>query len=98
MGMEAIAPVGLELGNALTVGTPSAPTVDFASWVGQGLGKVENNLDVAETGVRALAAGRDVPVHEVMIALEQARLDLSLAAEVRNRLVEAYQELARIQL
>ncbi|MBT0178077.1 flagellar hook-basal body complex protein FliE [Listeria seeligeri] len=55
-------------------------------------------MDVAETGVRALAAGRDVPVHDVMIALEQARLDLSLATEVRNRLVEAYQELARIQL
>lgn len=98
MSMEAIAPIGLDAGVSQAIPTTAAPATDFAGWLGAGLGKVENSLDTAEAGVRALAAGRDVPVHEVMISLEQARLDLSLAAEVRNRLVEAYQELARIQL
>ncbi len=98
MTLHAIAPVGLEQGMSLSINPPATPTADFSGWVASGLGRVEHSLDVAETGVRALAAGRDVPVHEVMIALEQARLDLSLAAEVRNKLVEAYQELARIQL
>lgn len=98
MSMEAIAPIGLEQAQALAIPAPATPAADFSGWLANGLGHVERSLDVAETGVRALAAGRDVPVHEVMIALEQARLDLSLATEVRNRLVEAYQELARIQL
>jgi len=98
MSVEAIAPIGMDAGLSQAIPTTATPAADFAGWLGAGLGKVENSLDTAEAGVRALAAGRDVPVHEVMISLEQARLDLSLAAEVRNRLVEAYQELSRIQL
>ncbi|HHA2532467.1 TPA: flagellar hook-basal body complex protein FliE [Stenotrophomonas maltophilia] len=98
MSIEAIGPIGLEQGQSVAASAPATPAADFSGWLASGVGHVEHSLDVAETGVRALAAGRDVPVHEVMIALEQARLDLSLATEVRNRLVEAYQELARIQL
>lgn len=37
-------------------------------------------------------------LHQVIIAMEQARLMTSLAVEVRNRLVEAYQEIARMQI
>jgi flagellar hook-basal body complex protein FliE len=33
-----------------------------------------------------------------MIALEEARLSLQLAAQVRNRLLEAYQEVLRMQV
>jgi flagellar hook-basal body complex protein FliE len=33
-----------------------------------------------------------------MIAMEQARIELTFAVEVRNRLRESYQELARMQL
>jgi flagellar hook-basal body complex protein FliE len=36
-----------------------------------------------------------VELHTVMIAAEQARLSIALAAEVRNKVIEAYQELAR---
>lgn len=37
-------------------------------------------------------------LHQVIIAMEQARLLTSLAVEVRNRLVEAYQEISRMQI
>lgn len=97
MAIEAISPLGADLSSkAIEIGPQRQ--VDFAGWVEGGLGKVENSLDVADANVRALAAGQNVPVHEVMISLEQARMDLMLAAEVRNRLVEAYQELTRMQL
>jgi flagellar hook-basal body complex protein FliE len=56
------------------------------------------SLQSADGKLRAMAAGQDVPVHDVMISLEQARMQLMFMVEVRNRAVEAYQELMRMQL
>jgi flagellar hook-basal body complex protein FliE len=74
------------------------PTTDFSAAIGQGLGHLDARLQAADATSQALASGKDVPVHEVMIAMEQARMDLTFAVEVRNRLLESYQELARMQL
>ena len=45
-----------------------------------------------------LAAGEPVELHDVMIAMEEADLSLRLALQVRNKLVEAYQEIQRMQV
>lgn len=37
-------------------------------------------------------------LHQVVIAMEEARLLTSLAVEVRNRVVESYQEISRMQI
>ncbi|PWB29842.1 flagellar hook-basal body complex protein FliE [Stenotrophomonas sp. SPM] len=73
-------------------------TTDFGTVIGQGLGHLDARLQAADVTTQALASGKDVPVHEVMIAMEQARMELTFAVEVRNRLLESYQELARMQL
>ena len=39
-----------------------------------------------------------VDVHEAMIALQRADLTLQLAMQVRNKLVQAYQEVMRMPL
>ncbi|MBN7836282.1 flagellar hook-basal body complex protein FliE [Stenotrophomonas maltophilia] len=76
----------------------AAPTTNFSTVLGQGLSHLDGRLQAADTATQALASGQDVPVHEVMIAMEQARMELTFAVEVRNRLLESYQELARMQL
>lgn len=43
-------------------------------------------------------AGEVRDLHEVVLALEQANLSLQLAVQVRNKLLEAYQEISRLQL
>ncbi len=53
---------------------------------------------MANTHVQALAQGKPVEPHELMMAVEQANLALDLLIEVRNRLLEGYQELARTQI
>jgi flagellar hook-basal body complex protein FliE len=103
MSIEAIAPVSAsfsiadvpELSRALDLRTPGA---DFSSMIGDGLNRVDASLRDADAKVRGLVAGDDIPLHDVMISMEKARLDLMLVVEVRNRLVEAYQELNRMQL
>ena len=37
-------------------------------------------------------------IHQVTIAAEQARLTMQLAMEIRNKVVEAYQEMSRMQV
>lgn len=96
-----ISPIEPVTSAAIPVERASTNTVqgsDFLSWVGHGLSQVDASLRAADRQVLAMAAGESVSVHDVMIAMEQARLDLTLMAEVRNRLVETYQELIRMQL
>ena len=52
----------------------------------------------AETTTQKFIQGDDVDVHQVMLSSTEAKLSLDLAVQVRNKLVEAYQELNRMQL
>ncbi|MBS1254115.1 MAG: Flagellar hook-basal body complex protein FliE [Anaerolineales bacterium] len=52
----------------------------------------------ANEAVARLAAGESVELHNVMIAVEEADLSLRLALQVRNKLVEAYREIQRMQV
>jgi len=45
-----------------------------------------------------LMAGRKMDYHDVMIAMSRASLALSLTLQVRNKLLEAYQEIQRLQI
>ena len=48
--------------------------------------------------LKKMLAGEDISVHEVMIAAEKAKLSLDLAIQVRNKAIEAYQEIMRMQI
>ena len=41
--------------------------------------------------------GKDVQLHEVMIAGEEAKTNLQLLVEIRNKTVDMYKELTRMQ-
>lgn len=99
MGIDAIAAVSAAaLPVPATAGTAPASRADFATLLGDGLAQVDEKLKVADQGLRALAAGQVQSPHEVMISMEEARMSLMLMVEMRNRVVEAYQELVRMQL
>ena len=48
--------------------------------------------------VNAFAAGEITDVHQVMVAAQEAGLALDLLLEIRNRTMEAFQEIMRIQV
>ena len=60
-----------------------------------------NQVDEAQKGfdqaIEAVERGDTDNLHELMIAQSQAQLTLKLAAEVRNKMVEAYRETMRSQ-
>lgn len=51
----------------------------------------------ANKSVEIYAMGGDIELHNVIIAVEKADMALQMAAQVRNRLVSAYQEVSRMQ-
>ncbi|MDQ0230538.1 flagellar hook-basal body complex protein FliE [Metabacillus malikii] len=46
----------------------------------------------------ALASGKNVELHDVMITAQKASVTMTLAVEVRNKAIEAYQEMMRMQV
>jgi flagellar hook-basal body complex protein FliE len=61
----------------------------------QDLSAVENNADML---MEKLATGEDVEIHEVMIAMEEADVSFRVAVAVRDKLIESYQEIMRMQI
>jgi flagellar hook-basal body complex protein FliE len=48
--------------------------------------------------VGQLAQGKDVDLHTVMIALEENNVNFNVALGIRDKLVEAYREVMRMQV
>lgn len=86
----------IEMSESLEKANGQGPA--FIQMLGSQVGEINGSLNQADQAARALAAGEDIPVHDVMIAMEHARLKLQLAVEVRNRVVDAYQNLTNMQL
>lgn len=70
----------------------------FSDVLGRSLASVEYLRARADAAAAALARGETDDVHGVMVAMEEASLSLQLALQVRNKLLEAYQELIRMQV
>ncbi|MBU5483038.1 flagellar hook-basal body complex protein FliE [Clostridium sp. MSJ-11] len=52
----------------------------------------------SEMSTEAFIKGEETNIHNVMINAEEAKMSLELAVQVRNKIIEAYQELSRMQL
>ncbi len=48
--------------------------------------------------IQQLAAGEDVDIHQVMIAAEQTDINFQIALAIRDKLVESYQEIMRMNV
>ena len=70
----------------------------FATVLQQSLERVDGLQHEADTAARGFALGQAPSVHDAMIAMEKADLSLRLTMKVRNKVVEAYQEIMRMQV
>ena len=52
----------------------------------------------AGEAVSATLSGQNTSLHQTMIAMEEASISFQLMVEVRNKMLESYQELMRMQL
>ena|SRR2546425_1128208 len=77
--------------------TPAAPT-SFEQTIGGLVRDVSAKQTVAGEAVHGLLSGQNVSLHQTVIAMEEASVSFQLMVEMRNRLLESYQELMRMQI
>ena len=70
----------------------------FADTLKDAVGRVDGAQREADSQIEAFVAGEQDNLHEVMISMNSARLTFQLMTEVRNKMLDTYQELMRMQV
>lgn len=86
---------------AATLAKAAAPAqsgANFGTWLDAQMNQVNQQILDGEKKVQDLATGSNVNLHDVMISLEKAKMSFELMLQVRNKTLEAYQELMRMQI
>lgn len=71
---------------------------EFSNVLEKVISDVNESQLVSNEKVDQFIKGEDVAVHDVMIAMNEAQMSMQLLLEVRNKIVEAYQEINRLSL
>ncbi len=100
MSIEAIGAVaeGANIAEMASLTPAEADNSSFVNWLSNEMAAVNQQIQGAELQVQQLATGEQDNLHQVMLSLEKAKLGFELAVQVRNRLLEGYQEIMRMQV
>ncbi|KGR73889.1 flagellar hook-basal body protein FliE [Ureibacillus sinduriensis BLB-1 = JCM 15800] len=103
----AITPITLSVANTQTMdetnrlkvaATPFEAQQSFASTLKDAIASVNNQQIQSDAMTQKLINGEDVDLHEVMITAQKAGVTLNATLEVRNKAIEAYQEIMRMSI
>jgi flagellar hook-basal body complex protein FliE len=96
-----VAPIGtigsLE-GGVVGKTRPSAALDSFGQILGDAITSLNQKDANANNAIVRLAAGEDIELHQVMMAMQEADISMQMALQVRNKIVDAYQEVMRMQV
>lgn len=73
-------------------------SADFAKFFNDALSEIDALQSKADSASLELATGQVQDLSEVMVALEKANLSLSLAVTTRDKVLEAYNQIMRMQI
>lgn len=98
----AINPISLNVGRVTeanhTAVTPDKAQKTFANFLKDAINQVNDMQIQSDHLTQKMALGENVELHDVMIASQKASIALQATMEVRNKVVEAYQEIMRMQV
>jgi len=106
MSAHPVAPVGAVTGvtsddarlQAATQPAGATPRTSFVQMISDGIDTVNQRAADADAQVKAFILDDSIPPHRVIYALEKSQMSLQMMLQVRNRLVEDYQDIMRMQL
>ncbi len=70
----------------------------FGQMLTESIEKVNEAQLSADHSIKELAAGRTKNIHETMLQIENADASLKLMMQVRNKVLDAYKEIMRMQV
>ncbi|MDT0147111.1 flagellar hook-basal body complex protein FliE [Priestia aryabhattai] len=82
---------------AASTGTGQA-TQQFSTFLKDSINELNNVQRASDIATEKLAKGENVELQDVMITAQKASITMQTALEIRNKAVEAYQEMMRMQM
>lgn len=96
---------GIDAGNAVfpsPIASQTTTSSSPANAAGKFLSELVNNVNQlqlqTDKAVQGLTTGDSGGLHEVMIALEKSSISMQYLLQVRNKAMDAYQEIMRMQV
>lgn len=78
--------------------SPEAEKTSFKETLATFIKDVDHLQKNAEEATQRLVAGEAESIHQVMLAMEEANTSFRLMMEMRNKILEAYREMMRMQV
>ncbi len=73
-------------------------TQSFSQMLNDFVGNVNNLQNGANEAIDKMASGQSADVHEVMMAMEKAKVSFDLLLQVRNKMLDAYKQIMQMQM
>jgi flagellar hook-basal body complex protein FliE len=78
--------------------TPAADPAVFQKILAGAVSQVESSRAEANLSIQNFLRGENEELHQVVLATQQAEISLELFQQVRNKVVQAYSEIMRMQM
>jgi len=98
-GIDSLSQVGAQIQQSLGLEQQQQQTDSgFFQAFQSAMANVNNQQHAADAAVTRLQTGQSESLHEVTIAMEKADISLRLATQMRNKALDAYNEIMRMQV
>jgi flagellar hook-basal body complex protein FliE len=88
----------IEMSNSRQASADKSSGTSFSDILKNSFEQVNEHQVQADQAIRELVAGRSKNIHETMLAIERADSSLKLMMQVRNKVLDAYREIMRMQV
>lgn len=90
--------IATEEGLRTTVQPAGETLTGFGKVLDESIAKVNLDQVEADRAIKEMIAGRNKNIHETMLAIERADSSLKMMMQVRNKVLEAYKEVMKMQV
>ena len=88
---------GIAAGGGVATGTEK-PNESFGAFLKQSFNDVNAMLQTSDKKAADMAVGKSESLHDAMISFEKAETAFKLLVQVRNKAIDAYHEIMRMQV
>ena len=85
-------------GGAASAASGGSGAVNFGEMLRNKMGSLQESQQVAENEAQLMATGQTDDIARSLMKVEEANVSLQLTTQLRNKAVEAYQEILRMQI
>jgi len=82
----------------VNIKTAAEPSNQFSNILGSAINELNNVVITSENKMDAYTRGEEKDLVSVMVSMNDARLGLTMATELRNRFIDFYQEISKLSV